>query len=162
MPTPTQTPTALNTPASTSTPAPTPTPAETGGSFTFTDWQEQPVGPADVTPRLAHASVTNRFTGGIVAAATSCGYTLAYTEQSAGTYTGLELLSGSLDGREGTFVLEERGSFDADGTRCRFEVVPGSGTGELAGLTGSGGFTCRHGDTEVAYTFTYALGAGQA
>lgn len=69
----------------------------------------------------------------------------------------MELLSGSVDGRKGTFVLEERGSFDAAGTVCRFEVVPGSGTGDLAGLTGSGGFTFRYGDTSVEYTFTYGI-----
>ncbi|MFD5714760.1 DUF3224 domain-containing protein [Streptomyces pharetrae] len=136
---------------------PTPTTVETTGRFTFTDWQEQPVGSPASTPRLAHATVTNAFSGGIEAAATSCSYTIAYTGENAGTYSGMELLSGGVDGRQGTFVLEERGGFDATGTTCRFEVVPDSGTGELAGLTGSGGFTHRHGDTSVAYTFTYAI-----
>ncbi|MGW2994489.1 DUF3224 domain-containing protein [Streptomyces sp. NPDC001193] len=53
---------------------------------------------------------------------------------------------------------EQRGTFDASGTRCTFEVVPGSGSGELAGLSGSGGFTYRHGDTSVAYEFGYTVG----
>ncbi|MBT2481773.1 DUF3224 domain-containing protein [Streptomyces sp. ISL-94] len=136
---------------------PTPTTVETAGRFTFADWQEQPVGSPDSAPRLAHATVTNAFSGGIEAAATSCSYVIAYTGESVGTYSGMELLSGSVDGRKGAFVLEERGSFDATGTTCRFEVVPGSATGDLAGLTGSGGFTYRHGDTSVAYAFTYAL-----
>ncbi|GAA3386779.1 DUF3224 domain-containing protein [Streptomyces roseoviridis] len=136
---------------------PTPTTGETTGRFTFADWQEQPVGSPASTPSLAHATVTNAFSGGIEAAATSCSYTIAYTGENVGTYSGMELLSGGVEGRKGTFVLEERGGFDATGTTCRFEVVPGSGTGELAGLTGSGGFTYRHGDTSVAYTFTYAI-----
>lgn len=134
-----------------------PTPVETGGRFTFADWQEQPVGPAEATPRLAHAEVANSFTGGVEANRTTCAYTIAYTGENVGTYTGMELLSGSVDGRKGTFVLEERGSFDPAGTVCRFEVVPGSGTGDLAGLTGSGGFTFRHGDSSVEYTFTYDI-----
>ncbi|MFD9084266.1 DUF3224 domain-containing protein [Streptomyces erythrochromogenes] len=134
-----------------------PTPVETRGRFTFADWEESPVGALDAAPRLARARVANTFTGGVEAAGTSCDYTIAYTGESTGSYSGMELLSGSVDGRKGSFVLEERGTFDAGGTVCRFEVVPGSGTGDLVGLTGSGGFTYRHGDTSVEYAFSYAL-----
>ncbi|KOU99758.1 DUF3224 domain-containing protein [Streptomyces sp. MMS21 TC-5] len=134
-----------------------PTPVETRGRFTFADWEENRVGASAAPPRLAHARVTNTFTGGVEAAGTSCDYTIAYTGEDTGSYSGMELLSGSVDGREGSFVLEERGTFDAGGTVCRFEVVPGSGTGDLVGLTGSGGFTHRHGETSVEYAFTYAL-----
>ncbi|MEU3774149.1 DUF3224 domain-containing protein [Streptomyces sp. NPDC032472] len=129
----------------------------TTGRFTFADWEEQPVGPADSTPRLARSTVVNSFTGGIEAPSTSCAYTITYTGESVGSYTGVELLSGAVDGRTGSFALEQRGTFDAGGTRCTFEVVPGSGTGELAGLSGSGGFESRHGDTSVDYVLTYAL-----
>ncbi|MFD7839189.1 DUF3224 domain-containing protein [Streptomyces sp. NPDC059761] len=129
----------------------------TTGRFTFADWQEQPVGSADSTPRLARSTVVNAFTGGIEAGATNAAYTIAYTGEGTGSYTGLELLSGSVDGRKGAFVLEQRGTFDASGTSCTFEVVPGSGSGELAGLSGSGAFTYRHGDTSVAYEFSYTL-----
>ncbi|WP_345670179.1 DUF3224 domain-containing protein, partial [Streptomyces phyllanthi] len=41
--------------------------------------------------------------------------------------------------------------------RTAFEVVPGTGTGELTGLRGTGGFTYRHGESSVAYTFDYEL-----
>ncbi|WP_329312760.1 DUF3224 domain-containing protein [Streptomyces sp. NBC_01278] len=131
--------------------------ARTTGRFTFADWQEQSVGPADSLPRLARSTVVNSFAGGIEARATNAGYTFTYTGEGVGSYTGMELLSGAVDGREGTFVLEQRGTFDASGTRCAFEVVPGSATGELAGLSGSGAFTYRKGDTSVAYEFTYTI-----
>ncbi|MGA4956598.1 DUF3224 domain-containing protein [Streptomyces lavendulocolor] len=134
---------------------------QTTGHFTFADWQERPLGPAEPsgTPRLAHASVTNTFTGGIEAAATTCVYTIAYATDKTGTYTGMELLTGRLDGREGTFVVEERGTFEADGSvSCVFEVVPGTATGALAGLRGTGSFTARHGEPSVAYRFAYDLG----
>ncbi|MGW8781789.1 DUF3224 domain-containing protein [Streptomyces sp. NPDC055796] len=129
----------------------------TTGRFTFADWEEQPIGPADSTPRLARSTVVNAFAGGIEAGATRAGYTITYTGQATGSYTGLELLVGAVDGRKGAFVLEQRGTFDASGTRCTFEVVPGSGSGGLTGLSGSGAFTYRHGDTSVAYEFTYAV-----
>ncbi|MDF3289793.1 DUF3224 domain-containing protein [Streptomyces silvisoli] len=134
-------------------------PTQTTGHFTFANWDEQAVSSSDVIPRLAHASVTNAFSGGIKAADTTCEYTIVYVTEKTGTFTGMEALTGQLDGREGAFVVEQRGSFDADGTvHCTFEVVPGTGTGELVGLTGTGGFTAHHGEPSVAYTFEYELG----
>ncbi|MEV7778486.1 DUF3224 domain-containing protein [Kitasatospora sp. NPDC088351] len=133
-------------------------PTQTSGRFTFANWEEAPVGPADGTPRLAHASVANSFTGGIEAAGTTCEYAIVYVGESVGTFTGMEVVTGAVDGRKGSFALEERGTFDAEATRCTFEVVPGSGTGELAGLRGTGSFTSRHGTPAVEYTFGYELG----
>ncbi|MBT2457784.1 DUF3224 domain-containing protein [Streptomyces sp. ISL-86] len=133
-----------------------PTTTPTSGSFTYANWEEHPIGPADTTPRLARATVANTFSGGIEAAETACEYTITYTGEHVGTFAGMELLSGTVDGRKGTFVLEERGTFDATGaTHCRFEVVPGSATGELTGLSGSGSFTARQGEPSVGYVFTY-------
>src|SRR5512133_1922020 len=43
-------------------------------------------------------------------------------------------------GRTGTFVLQDRGSLTGTRVTGRWSVVPGSGTGELAGLRGDGGF----------------------
>ncbi|MDN0194213.1 DUF3224 domain-containing protein [Streptomyces sp. S.PNR 29] len=135
-----------------------PTRTTTTGHFTFADWKETPVGPADTSPRLAHASVVNSFSGGIEAAGTFCEYSIVYVTEKTGSFAGMELLTGRLDGREGSFALEERGFFDADGTvHCTFEVVEGSGTGELTGLRGSGGFTARQGEPSVAYSFEYAV-----
>ncbi|GAA2235037.1 MULTISPECIES: DUF3224 domain-containing protein [Streptomyces] len=135
------------------------TAATTTGNFTFADWRERVIGPAeDATPRLAHASVRNTFTGGIEAAGTTCEYAIVYVTAKTGSFSGMELLTGRVDGREGSFAVEERGWFGEDGTvHCTFEVVPGSGSGELTGLTGEGGFTARHGETAVPYRFAYDL-----
>lgn len=131
----------------------------TTGRFTFSDWKERAVSPSEVRPGLAHASVTNTFSGGIQASGTTCEYTIAYVTESTGSFTGMEVLTGSLDGRDGTFALDERGSFEADGTlRCVFDVVPGSGTGDLTGLRGTGSFATKTGQQSVPYTFDYDLG----
>ncbi|CAL9482644.1 DUF3224 domain-containing protein [Streptomyces pilosus] len=128
------------------------------GHFTFADWKEQPVTPEGALPRLAHATVTNAFSGGIEAEATTCDYSITYLTATTGAFAGMELLTGRVDGREGSFSLEERGRFASDGTvHCVLEVVEGSGTGELTGLRGTGGFTYRHGDTKVPYTFAYEV-----
>ncbi|MFE2106920.1 DUF3224 domain-containing protein [Kitasatospora sp. NPDC059463] len=129
------------------------------GGFGYTDWTETPIGPAETLPRLARASVVNTFTGGIEAAATVCEYVLVYATANTGGFTGLQRFTGRLDGRAGGFVVEERGTFEEDGTvRCTFEVVPGSATGELTGLRGTGGYHYRPGESPVPFTFGYELG----
>jgi hypothetical protein len=49
----------------------------------------------------------------------------------------VDVVSGTLDGREGTFVLTHRGTASAAGATTAGEVVPGSGSGGLEGLEGT-------------------------
>lgn len=130
----------------------------TSGSISFANWEEKEAGSSGAGPRTAHASVVNTFSGGIEAAGTACDYSIAYTVGHAGVFTGMELVTGSIDGRPGSFVLEQRGTFAEDGTiHCTFTVVPGSGTEGLAGLTGSGEYTCRTGQASFPYSLSYRL-----
>ena len=47
-------------------------------------------------------------------------------------------MTGTLDGRAGTFVIQHGATMNPDGSAFQFgNVVPGSGTGELAGLRGT-------------------------
>ncbi|MEU6488680.1 DUF3224 domain-containing protein [Streptomyces sp. NPDC046887] len=130
----------------------------TSGSITYADWRETPAGPEGTYPRLGRASVVNHYAGGIEAASTTCEYALAYTTEKTGTCTGMELLAGRLDGRAGSFVIEQQATFGEDGSvRATFTVVPGSGTGELAGLRGEGEFSYRPGQSPFPYSFDYQL-----
>lgn len=134
-----------------------PTPTRTEGTFTYADWQEEELSEGP-TPRLSRAHVTNHFTGGIEAADTTCAYALVYLEDGTGSFSGYHRLSGTLDGRSGDFVVTEHGTFVAHGdVHGAFEVVPGSGTGALAGLGGGGSYTAVPGKPSVSYTFEYTL-----
>jgi hypothetical protein len=97
-------------------------------TFAITGWDQAPYDePADGPP-LTRAAVRKRFSGALegesVAELLTCGE-LAYMAN--------ERVSGVMEGRSGTFVLQH-GAWE--GGRWGF-VVPGSGTGELAGLRGS-------------------------
>lgn len=130
----------------------------TTGHFTYADWQETALDEAEGGAKLARAVVTNAFSGGIEAPRTSCQYAITYRPDKTGVCCGYELLTGTLDGRAGSFVVVQHGSWGEDAAvHCTFEVVPGSGTGELTGLTGSGTFTAGQGITEIPYSFDYAL-----
>lgn len=55
---------------------------------------------------------------------------------SAG-YVAIEHVTAMLDGRSGSFALQHSGVMHDGDSQLSISVVPGSGTGELAGLEGS-------------------------
>jgi hypothetical protein len=57
----------------------------------------------------------------------------------------------------GCFVLRNEASFEEGVVRTTWSVVPGSGTGELAGLRGDGGFVFRMGEAGASYQLHYHL-----
>lgn len=61
--------------------------------------------------------------------------TLAPVPGSAG-YVAIELFTGTLAGRRGSFVLQHFGTRSQGDSFLLLEVVPDSGTGELIGLAG--------------------------
>ncbi|ONK15916.1 DUF3224 domain-containing protein [Streptomyces sp. MP131-18] len=133
----------------------------TDGSFTCKDWQESVVAGEEGGARLARATVINAFTGVITAAETACTYSISYAADGTGAFSGFERCEGTVDGREGTFVLREWGTFDTTGTvHCSLEVLPGSAGGGLAGLRGTGAYTASPGETSISYTFDGSFAAG--
>jgi hypothetical protein len=85
---------------------------------------------------LGRMSIDKTFSGGL--SAISKGEMLnAMTpvEGSAG-YVAIEQVSGTLSGRSGSFVLQHFGTMSRDDNILLLAVVPDSGTGELAGISG--------------------------
>ena len=71
---------------------------------------------------------------------------------SAG-YVAVDLITGVLDGRAGSFVLQHNGIMERGEGRLTVTVVPDSGTGELAGLSGT--FAIVNEGGIHSYTFDY-------
>ena len=55
----------------------------------------------------------------------------------SGGYVALELVTATLHGRSGTFVLQHSGHMQGSAMTMRASIVPDSGTGDLIGLTGN-------------------------
>jgi hypothetical protein len=107
--------------------------------------------PAEVggaEPRVATAlpvsvaSMVKVFRGQAVGRSTTI-FTSAFNQSTGtGTYVALESFEGSLDGRTGTFnFVHSASTGGSDRTNEFFLIVPASGTGDLAGITGSGGLS---------------------
>ncbi len=129
--------------------------------FTMQSWQEDVVSGDEAEPRYAHVHATFTYSGAIEGTS-SCDYLLYYPGEKADsvgtTSPGLERVEGSVDGRSGTFVIKHDVGFDEHGVTGTWEVLSGSGTGELAGLSGRG--TISGASETMNYTFDYEL-AGQ-
>jgi Protein of unknown function (DUF3224) len=72
------------------------------------------------------------------------------------SFVGVERVIGIVGGRSGTFVLQDQGTLKGSTVSGSWFVVPGSGTGELSGLRGEGGFTAELGlsaDITLDYWF---------
>lgn len=122
-------------------------------TFTMRTWQEDVVGGGEDGPRYAHAHATFTYSG-VIEGTSTCDYLLYYPGVGT-TSPGLERIEGSVDGRSGSFVIKHDVEFDQRGVTGTWRVLPGSGTGELAGLSGSGTI---YGESEtMSYTFDYDL-----
>jgi hypothetical protein len=69
---------------------------------------------------------------------------------------GIERVSGRVGSRSGTFVVQDKGTLAGTTVSGTWFVVPGSGTGELEGLRGEGGFVAQLGegaDIALGYWF---------
>ncbi len=90
-------------------------------------------------------------------AGTSLGQMLAEGDGkgASGGYVALERVTGTLNGRKGTFVLMHTGTLVDRRPEMVITVVPGSGTGELAGLAGRFQILIEGG--KHSYTFEYTL-----
>jgi hypothetical protein len=89
---------------------------------------------------LGRIHIERRFQGDLEGEATAELLT-ATAEDGTAVYLALDRISGRLDGKEGSFVLQHRGVLSADGAEIDGAIVPGSGTGELEGITGHGAIT---------------------
>jgi hypothetical protein len=125
------------------------------GGFTIKAWDEQPWAELDQAPKLTHARVTTTYGGDLDGEGTS--ELLMVYDRADATYAGYERVVGSLAGRSGSFVLRLDGGFQGGAARTTWTVVEGSGTGDLAGLRGEGGYLAKQGEAEVAWELRWSM-----
>ena len=73
----------------------------------------------------------------------------------AAGYVAIEVVTGTLAGKKGSFALQQMATMDASGQKMQVVVVPGSGTGELKGIAGT--FTITIADGKHSYDLEYTL-----
>jgi hypothetical protein len=107
---------------------------------------------------LGRMSIDKQFHGDLEG--TSKGEMLSAITSVKGSagYVAIERVSGSLQGRSGTFVLQHTGTMTRGTPALAISVVPDSGTGQLTGLAGK--LTINIADGKHFYEFEYTLAPG--
>ncbi len=75
--------------------------------------------------------------------------------QGAAGYVAIEVVTGTLGGKQGSFALQQSATMDQNGLKMQVLVVPGSGTGELKGIAGT--FTIKIENGQHFYDLDYTL-----
>jgi hypothetical protein len=129
------------------------------GSFEVKMAPQKPDNPQAQAAALGRMSLDKQLHGDLEA--TSQGEMLSVLDQTKGSggYVALERVTGTLQGRSGSFVLQHNATMNRGVPQLNVVVVPDSGTGELSGISGS--MTIRIEGGKHFYDFEYTLAPPQ-
>jgi hypothetical protein len=131
------------------------------GTFSVDSWRDEPVadpgedGATDPATKVGWVQLSKTFEGGLAGHSTVDMLSVMVAGEPAG-YVAIERVTGTLDGRPGRFVLQHAATADGAAQALRIEVVPRSGSGSLAGLSGELEII-RAADGSHSYAFHYRL-----
>ena len=112
------------------------------GTFSVKAFNPTSLAPAPAIETALPVSVTlmEKHYEGAIAGRSATVFTAAFDQAAGvGTYVAMESFAGTVDGRDGAFnFVHSASTTGADRTGGFFAIVASSGTGQLAGISGSG------------------------
>ena len=87
-------------------------------------------------PNLGRMSIDKQYHGDLEATGIGQMLTAGTEVKGSGAYAAIEKVTGSLEGKKGTFILQHTGTMRREVPQLAIVVVPDSGTGELQGISG--------------------------
>ncbi len=127
------------------------------GAFEVKGGSEDPYDELDGGIRLTHASGSHAFTGDIDGDG-AVHWLMLYRPDKTAQFVGLQRITGSIGGRQGSFVAAAEGDHDGTGSTITFTIIAGSGTGGLTGISGEGSLIAK-GGPKGTYELEYVLGS---
>jgi hypothetical protein len=107
------------------------------GSFTVSSWEEDAFADLGGDSKLTRAIMGFAFTGDLETEG-PCDALMYYRPDGTAVFNGFQRMTGTVAGKSGSFVLRADGDFSGGVATTVWEIVPGSATGDLAGLAGRG------------------------
>jgi Protein of unknown function (DUF3224) len=104
---------------------------------------------------VGRMTIDKQFHGDLTATSRGEMLTAGTSVKGSAGYVAMEKVTGTLKGRTGTFVLQHSGTMTRGAPQLSVTVVPDSGTGQLAGVTGT--MTIKIADGKHSYEFEYSL-----
>ena len=87
-------------------------------------------------PLMGRMTMDKRYHGELEATGTGTMLTGGDYKSGSAGYVAMEKVSGTLQGRAGTFILQHSATLNQGAQQLSITVVPGSGTGQLTGIAG--------------------------
>src|SRR5262245_25232204 len=117
----------------------------------------QPLPNTEVTSdsQFGRLLLNKTFSGDLTATARGQMLSAMTTVKGSAGYVAIDHVTGELDGRKGSFVLQHSGSMNRGAQSLSIMVVPDSGTGELAGISGT--LSINIIDGKHFYDFIYSI-----
>ncbi len=125
------------------------------GRIDVKTYKPQPYEEVAEGPNLVEIHVTETFSGDIEGEGV-VRFLQAERKDGSASFVGIERVTGSLGDRTGSFLLQDAGALEGTTVKGEWFVIPGSGTGDLSGLRGEGGFTAelgQHASITLDYWF---------
>jgi hypothetical protein len=119
--------------------------AHASGRIEVDSYEPKPYDDPSDGPQLVEIHVREKFVGDIEGDGVAR-FLQAQRQDGSASFVGLERVTGKVAGKEGTFLLQDAGTVEDDIVSGDWFVVPGSGTGQLSGLRGTGGFRANLGE----------------
>jgi hypothetical protein len=86
---------------------------------------------------LSRLSINKKLSGGLEGSTQGEMFSGGDPKRGVAGYVAIEVFTGTLAGKHGSFALQHMATMDHGGRKMTVIVVPGSGTGELTGITGT-------------------------
>lgn len=115
----------------------------------------QPAAPGIEAANLGRMTIDKRFSGDLEAHSLGEMLSAMGNVQGSAGYVAIERVTGTLHGKQGSFVLQHTGTMDRGAPGLSIHVVPDSGTEALTGLSGSMQIQIEQGNH--FYAFDYSL-----
>jgi hypothetical protein len=120
------------------------------------DVKVAPVPPTDADAGFGRLTLDKKWQGDLHGTSTGVMLAAGTAVKGSAGYVALEKFSGTLGGRQGTFMLQHNGSMQGTNMSLMISVIPDSGTEQLAGLSGIMQIIVGA-DGSHAYVFEYTL-----
>jgi hypothetical protein len=121
------------------------------GTFTV---DVRPLTPAPAEG-LSRFSIDKQIHGDLEATSKGEMFSGGDPKQGVAGYVAIEVVTGTLKGKKGSFALQHTATMDQSGPKMSVIIVPGTGTSELKGISGT--FEIRIANGQHSYDLEYTL-----
>lgn len=125
------------------------------GTFDVRVAPRKPDNPIEEASRLTRMTLDKQFHGDLDSVSKGEMLSILDRGTNSGGYVAMERVTGTLHGRTGSFAMQHNATMTSGAPYLNIIVVPGSGIGDLAGISGSMNIRIENG--QHFYDLEYSL-----